>query len=146
MSDEGKEGTESMLSQNGPSEGKVTAPVSAAIAPDPPDPEVPEERELARLRRENEWLGQRLVAAEAVIEIHKEVFASGRPRRAEPAERRALLMASVADLVPVVGVTTACEMLGVARASFYRHARKQITAVTPVAVDHSQPNSRRIIS
>ena len=117
-----------MLSQNGPSEGKVTAPVSVAIVPDPPDSEVPEERELARLRQENEQLGQRLAAAEAVIEIQKEVFASVRSRRAEPAERRALLMASVADLMPVVGVTTACETLGVARASFYRHARRQIVA------------------
>jgi putative transposase len=32
-------------------------------------------------------------------------------------------MASVADLVPVVGVTVACEAVGVARASFYRHQR-----------------------
>ena len=31
----------------------------------------PEQRELARLRQENERLGQRLVAAEAVIEIQK---------------------------------------------------------------------------
>jgi len=33
----------------------------------------PEQRELARLRQENERLGQRLVAAEAVIEIQKKV-------------------------------------------------------------------------
>ena len=34
-------------------------------------------------------------------------------------------MASVAELVPVVGVTGACEAVGVARASFYRHARRR---------------------
>ena len=33
----------------------------------------PEQRELARLRQENERLGQRLVAAEAVIDIQKTV-------------------------------------------------------------------------
>jgi putative transposase len=32
-------------------------------------------------------------------------------------------MASVAELVPVVGVTIACEAVGVARASYYRHER-----------------------
>jgi hypothetical protein len=117
-----------MLSQNGPSEGKVTAPVSVAIVSDPPDPEVTAERELARLRQENERLGQRLAAAEAVIEIQKEGFASVRPHRAEPRERRAVLMANATALVPVVGVTAACQAVGVARASFYRHARRQIVA------------------
>ena len=34
-------------------------------------------------------------------------------------------MASVAELVPVVGVTGACEAVGVARASFYREARRR---------------------
>ena len=33
----------------------------------------PEQRELSRLRQENDRLGQRLVAAEAVIEIQKKV-------------------------------------------------------------------------
>lgn len=33
----------------------------------------PEQRELTRLRHENEWLEQRLAAAEAVIEIQKKV-------------------------------------------------------------------------
>ncbi len=35
-------------------------------------------------------------------------------------------MASVTELAPVVGVTAACEAVGVARASFYRHARCQV--------------------
>jgi putative transposase len=34
-------------------------------------------------------------------------------------------MASVAELVPVVGVIAACEAIGVARASFYRQARRR---------------------
>ena len=33
----------------------------------------PEQREVTRLRQENEWLEQRLAAAEAVIEIQKKV-------------------------------------------------------------------------
>jgi putative transposase len=35
-------------------------------------------------------------------------------------------MTSVTELVPVVGVTAACEVLGVARASFYRHERRRV--------------------
>jgi putative transposase len=35
-------------------------------------------------------------------------------------------MTSVTGLVPVVGVTAACEVLGVARASFYRHERRRV--------------------
>ena len=42
-------------------------------------------------------------------------------------------MASVAELVPVVGVMGACEALGVARASFYRHARRRHEPVAPRA-------------
>ncbi len=45
----------------------------------------PEQRELARLRHENEWLEQRLAAAEAVIEIQKKVsllLGLAEPRRA----------------------------------------------------------------
>ena len=35
-------------------------------------------------------------------------------------------MTSVTELVPVVGVTAACEVIGVARASFYRHERRRV--------------------
>jgi putative transposase len=35
-------------------------------------------------------------------------------------------MTSVTELVPIVGVTAACEVLGVARASFYRHERHRV--------------------
>jgi putative transposase len=41
-------------------------------------------------------------------------------------------MASVAELVPVVGVIAACEAIGVARASFYRQARTRVPGGTPV--------------
>jgi hypothetical protein len=46
-------------------------------------PVTPEQLELARLRQENERLGQRLAAAEAVIEIHKTRFGAVGPGRAE---------------------------------------------------------------
>src|SRR4051794_39898640 len=47
----------------------------------------PEQRELARLRQENERLGQRLVAAEAVIEIQKKVaFLLGLVEPSQPSD------------------------------------------------------------
>jgi transposase len=49
----------------------------------------PEQRELARLRQENERLGQRLVAAEAVIEIQKKVaFLLGLVEPSQPSDER----------------------------------------------------------
>jgi transposase len=49
----------------------------------------PEQRELARLRQENERLGQRLVAAEAVIEIQKKVsFLLGLVEPSQPRDER----------------------------------------------------------
>jgi transposase len=49
----------------------------------------PEQRELARLRQENERLGQRLVAAEAVIEIQKKVsFLLGLVEPSRPSDER----------------------------------------------------------
>jgi len=71
-----------------------------------PDPEVPERLE------------QGLVGAGAVIENQKKSLVPARAGGAEPAERRALLMASVTELAPVVGVIAACEAVGVARATF----------------------------
>ena len=37
-------------------------------------------------------------------------------------------MASAAELAPVVGVSGACQAVGVGRASFYRHARRPLEA------------------
>jgi transposase-like protein len=49
----------------------------------------PEQRELARLRQENERRGQRLVAAEAVIEIQKKVsFRLGLVEPSQPRDAR----------------------------------------------------------
>jgi putative transposase len=41
-------------------------------------------------------------------------------------------MSSVTELVPVVGVMGACEALGVARASYYRYARRRHEPVVPL--------------
>lgn len=41
-------------------------------------------------------------------------------------------MASVTELAPVVGVLEACDGLGVARASYYRHARRHHEPVAPL--------------
>src|SRR3954469_8945809 len=49
----------------------------------------PEQRELARLRQENERLGQRLMAAEAVIEVQKKVaFLLGLVEPSQPSDER----------------------------------------------------------
>jgi len=49
----------------------------------------PEQREVARLRQENERLGQRLVAAEAVIAIPKKVaFLLGLVEPSQPSDER----------------------------------------------------------
>jgi putative transposase len=42
-------------------------------------------------------------------------------------------MASVTELEPMVGVTAACEAVGVARASYYRHARSRHESVAPLS-------------
>jgi len=41
-------------------------------------------------------------------------------------------MVSVTELAPVVGVLEACDVLGVARASYYRHAQRHHKPVTPL--------------
>lgn len=41
-------------------------------------------------------------------------------------------MASVTELAPVVGVLDACDVLGVARASYYRHTRRRHEPVVPL--------------
>ena len=42
-------------------------------------------------------------------------------------------MASTTELAPVVGVTAACQALGVARASYYRHAWRRHEPVAPLS-------------
>ena len=42
-------------------------------------------------------------------------------------------MASVSELVPVVGVTAACEAIGVARASFYRQGYVNLQVLQEVS-------------
>jgi putative transposase len=54
-------------------------------------------------------------------------------------------MASVAELVPVVGVSAACEAIGVARASFYRQARTRVPRGNPV-VGVAEPGGERSTS
>src|SRR5215207_11670960 len=58
--------------------------------------------------------------------------------RAEPHQWRALLMATAITLAPTVGVTAACQAVGVGRASFYRHARPPVAR----APDHGNPGGQ----
>jgi putative transposase len=51
-------------------------------------------------------------------------------------------MASVAELVPVVGVTVACEAVGMPRASFYRQTGRSTTPVRPSLRDEGAAGER----
>ena len=51
-------------------------------------------------------------------------------------------MASVAELVPVVGVTVACEAVGMPRASFYRQTGRSVNPVRPSLRDEGAAGER----
>ncbi len=51
-------------------------------------------------------------------------------------------MASVAELVPVVGVTVACEAVGMPRASFYRQTGWSVNPVGPSLRDEGAAGER----
>ena len=51
-------------------------------------------------------------------------------------------MASVAELVPVVGVTVACEVVGMPRASFYRQTGQAVNPVRPSLRDEGAAGER----
>jgi len=51
-------------------------------------------------------------------------------------------MASVAELVPVVGATVACEAVGMPRASFYRQAGRSVNPVRPSLRDEGAAGER----
>ena len=51
-------------------------------------------------------------------------------------------MASVAELVPVVGVTVACEAVGMPRASFYRQTGRSVNPVRPSLRDEGATGER----
>ena len=55
-------------------------------------------------------------------------------------------MASVAELVPVVGVTVACEAVGMPRASFYRQTGRSANPVRPSLRDEGAAGERSELS
>ena len=55
-------------------------------------------------------------------------------------------MASVAELVPVVGVTVACEAVGMPRASFYRQTGRSANSVRPSLRDEGAAGERSELS
>ena len=71
--------------------------------------------------------------------MSKKSCVAARAGRAKPSERQALLKASVAELVPVVGVTVACEAVGLPRASFYRRAGRSANPVRPSLRSPEEP-------
>ncbi len=97
--------------------------------------ECAEQQELVRLRLEHERLKQRVVTAEATIRDPRKSLAPVGTDRASWRERRAFLMALAAEVAPLVGVTAACQAVGVGRASFYRHQRRQDTTSERVRIE-----------
>ncbi|RRR67855.1 MAG: hypothetical protein EI684_18360 [Candidatus Viridilinea halotolerans] len=84
----------------------------------------PRQQELARLSQEAARLQSELQQAEAILSIQRSLLAACHPD-ADHAERRTLMLASVHELAPLIGVVAACAALGVPRSSFYyarRHA------------------------
>ena len=55
-------------------------------------------------------------------------------------------MASVAELVPVVGVTIACEAVGMPRANFYRQPGRSVNPVRPSLRDEGAAGERSELS
>ncbi len=73
-----------------------------------------EQRELARLRRENERLSAELDTARAVIEVQGKLSGSvGHPRDQQQQERaRAMIDEAIRELTPLVGARAACAAVG----------------------------------
>ena len=89
--------------------------------------------ELVRLRQENEQLTRQLAAAEAIIEIQKKVSSLLALTQPNAKHRREVLMEAIATLAPSVGVVSACQALGIARARFYRLACPRVRIPTPLS-------------
>jgi len=85
-------------------------------------------RELAREKRENECLRQRLERAETIIVVQKTLCAASRF-----AAGRALMLAAVKELAVAVDTRTACDAAGVSRATYDRQdrLRSHMTRVCP---------------
>ena len=79
----------------------------------------PIQEEIQKLQKDNVRLTEQLRKAEIVIDVQKSGRAVG---VADPDSRpgRETLMDAVHQLAPTVGVESACDAVGVARASFYR--------------------------
>ncbi len=75
-----------------------------------------QEDEMQKLRRENQRLTDQLRKAEIVIDVQKKWALCW----VGPCRRRTRRRHPDGRLAPTVGVVAACDVLGVARASFYR--------------------------
>ncbi|MBC7542726.1 MAG: IS3 family transposase [Candidatus Sericytochromatia bacterium] len=81
----------------------------------------PEAMELLELRREVTLLKADLHKANLIIDVQKKGFGVAGPRPAEA--QRPQLMAAAQQLASSVGIKAACRALGVAEATYHRHAR-----------------------
>jgi transposase len=104
----------------------------------------PVAEENQQLRRETQRLTEELRKAEIVIDIQKKVATLlGRPL-----DRRSggeAIMDAVLQLSSTVGIESACDVLGVARASFYRQ-RPLFGPALRLAVSIARPTPARALS
>ncbi|MHB8510248.1 MAG: IS3 family transposase [Candidatus Dormibacteria bacterium] len=118
-----------LLRAVGPSRGRK--PKSSAV-----------EKENARLRQRLERVEKELETARKVVDIQKSLSAlAGDVLRERRAEVDAVKREGLRDLVPVVGTAAACDVVGVSRATHYRHQRPKV--VTPPG---SRPRPARAVS
>lgn len=94
--------------------------------------------ELARLTRENLRLQAKLAQAEVIIDVPRKACNAVGDHSAGSAERRAGMIAAVAELAPQVGIAAACRLLAVPRSSYYRTCQ-------PVPEPTPRPRSPRAL-
>ena len=117
---------------------------AAGLAQRPGRPEAdPRDRELARLQKRMARLELELDKARKVIEIQSKLSALLEGLAAEsaaPASEPALMVDSAAtELAPLVGTKGACQAVGRARATYYRHSRP--TAPEPPGIRRRSPRA-----
>lgn len=96
-----------------------------ALSPQRRGPKVdPQAAEIARLRRENGCLQERLRRAENIIAVQKSRRATWRTAGREP-ERRVARIEMTEELAQTEGTTAACQALGVPRSTLYRVRKAQ---------------------
>ncbi|MCA1698576.1 MAG: IS3 family transposase [Actinobacteria bacterium] len=108
-------------------------------------PADPRDREVARLRRQNERLAAELDKARKVIEVQGKALGAVGParlrQRPDGSGRDEMIDQAVTELTPLVGVRHACSAVGEAQARWYRRHRQSPPPPKPERVPAPQPRA-----